>query len=101
MTVLRVVVRGKKAGQDVTWTFDMVDFYDLEKGVTSMARTTAYTCSIIVGMLLRGRIASPGVAPLERVFADPVLYGELREELARRRIVVEEREAAPWRSARA
>lgn len=90
VTVLRVVVRGETGQRKATWTFEMVDFYDRETGVTSMARTTGYTCSVIIGMLLRGRIASRGVAPLERVFADPGLYGELRDELARRHIVITE-----------
>jgi saccharopine dehydrogenase-like NADP-dependent oxidoreductase len=56
-----------------------------------MARTTGYTCSIIAGMLLRGRIKARGAAPLEHVFADGALYSELRDELARRNIVVRER----------
>ncbi len=84
VTVLRVVVRGESQGKRGTWTFDMVDFYDHDNRVTSMARTTGYTCSILVGMLLRGRIAGPGVVPLEQVFADAAMYEELREELGKR-----------------
>ncbi|MEW6547369.1 MAG: saccharopine dehydrogenase C-terminal domain-containing protein [Bacillota bacterium] len=90
VTVLRVVVRGEKGHKRVAWAFEMVDFYDRETGVTSMARTTGYTCSVLIGMILRGRIGSRGVAPLERVFSDAALYEELREELARRNIVIKE-----------
>ncbi len=91
VSVLRVVVEGRKAGRTARVTFEMVDFYDREARVTSMARTTGYTCSIIIGMVLRGRFGGPGVAPLERVFADADRYAELREELARRDMVVTER----------
>lgn len=91
ITVLRVAVKGVKAGRKAGWVFEMVDVYDPESKFTSMARTTGFTCSIIVGMVLRGRIAARGVAPLEHVFGDRDLYGELVEEMARRNMVVRER----------
>lgn len=91
ITVLRVVVKGVKAGRKAGWVFEMVDFYDPETKFTSMARTTGFTCSIIVGMVLRGRIAARGVAPLEKVFADKDLYGELTKEMAKRDMVIRER----------
>ena len=91
VTVVRVVVRGERQGKRASWTFEMVDFYDAENRVTSMARTTGYTCSILVGMLLRGRIGEPGVAPLERVFADAAMYEELRAELGKRGMSITER----------
>jgi lysine 6-dehydrogenase len=90
VTVLRVVVRGEAAGREAGWVFEMVDFYDRGVGETSMARTTGYTCSIIAGMVIAGRIADRGVAPLERVFAAPDLYTELRREMARRGMVISE-----------
>lgn len=43
ITVLRVVVEGVKNGCETCYTFDMVDFYDDDRGVTSMAKTTSYT----------------------------------------------------------
>lgn len=73
------------------WVFEMVDHFDRERRVTSMARTTGYTCSIIVGLLLRGSITARGVAPLEQVFADARLYTELRQEMARRNMIIHER----------
>lgn len=91
VTVVRVVVRGERGGERGRWVFEMVDRYDEAEGVTSMARTTAYTCSILVGMLLDGRIQARGVAPLEEVFADAGRYEALRQELARRDIHVSER----------
>jgi len=90
ITALRVVVRGEKGGRQTGWVFEMLDFYDSATGVTSMARTTGYTCSIIAGMYLAGRITRRGVAPLEEVFADAALYTELRGELGKRGMVLEE-----------
>ncbi|HEY3316272.1 MAG TPA: saccharopine dehydrogenase C-terminal domain-containing protein [Bacillota bacterium] len=56
-----------------------------------MARTTGYMSSIMVGMLLRGRISARGAVAMEHVFRDGALYAELIEELARRDITVAER----------
>lgn len=91
VTVVRVVVRGESRRRLASWTFEMVDFYDAEGRVTSMARTTGYTCSILVGMLLRGRISSPGVVPLEKVFADAAMYQQLCVELRERGMTIVER----------
>lgn len=90
VSVLRVVVRGHKGGGKAGWVFEMVDHFDRERRVTSMARTTGYTCSIIIGLLLRGSISARGVAPLEKVFTDARLYGELREEMAKRNMIIRE-----------
>lgn len=90
ITALRVVVRGDKAGKKTGWVFEMVDHYDRETKVTSMARTTGYTCSIIAGMLLAGHISKRGVAPLEHVFADAGLFAELRDEMGRRGMILKE-----------
>jgi len=63
--VLRVDVAGKKDGKDVNRSFVMVDRFDEERGVTSMARTTGYTAAIVARMVARGEIREKGVVPPE------------------------------------
>lgn len=65
VTVLRVDVAGKKDGKDVGRSFVMVDRFDEERGVTSMARTTGYTAAIVARMVARGEIREKGVLPPE------------------------------------
>ncbi|MBU0623851.1 MAG: saccharopine dehydrogenase family protein [Candidatus Thermoplasmatota archaeon] len=65
VTVLRVDVAGKKDGNDVERSFVMVDRFDEERGVTSMARTTGYTAAIVARMVARGDIGERGVVPPE------------------------------------
>jgi lysine 6-dehydrogenase len=43
----------------------MVDRFDEERGVTSMARTTGYTAAIVARMVARGEIREKGVLPPE------------------------------------
>jgi lysine 6-dehydrogenase len=75
MTVLRVEVSsGKRAVR-----FDLVDFYDPKKQVTSMGRTTGYTCSIVAQMLGEGEIRGAGVIPPEVAVKGPKVDKLLKE----------------------
>lgn len=79
ITVLRVVVEGVKEGCRKCYTFDMVDFYDDERGVTSMAKTTSYTAAIVARMLGRGDISEKGLVPLVRVIRGDLCHKLIRE----------------------
>lgn len=59
--------------------YDMVDFYDEEKNITSMAKTTGHTAAIIARMLARGDIKQKGIQWPVRI-----IRGELFEELLRK-----------------
>ena len=72
VTLLRVVVSGKKAGESVTHVFEMVDYFDEEKKYTSMAKTTAFPASIAAQMILNGEITQRGV-----LFPEEIFIGEL------------------------
>ncbi|NIN11489.1 MAG: L-lysine dehydrogenase [Gemmatimonadales bacterium] len=82
VTLLRVVVKGRKQGKPETHVFEMVDHFDPEKRVTSMARTTAFPAAITAQMITAGTISQRGSVFPETVFAgdlfDP-LMAALRE----------------------
>ncbi len=87
LTVQRVRVSGTKDGSAMTHVFDMVDFYDDEKGITSMAKTTSYTAAIVARMLGNKRIDQPGIAPPAHVVRNELMR-ELLKDLAERGVVV-------------
>ena len=89
ITVLRVMVEGVKDGYDVCYTFDMVDFYDEERGVTSMAKTTSYTAAIVARMLGRGDISEKGLVPPVRVVRCDLFHRLLRK-LAERGVTIKQ-----------
>lgn len=65
LTVMRVEVEGIEDGKAVRREFDMLDYYDEASGVSSMARTTGYTCNAAVQLIASGRYSRPGVSPPE------------------------------------
>jgi lysine 6-dehydrogenase len=76
ITVLLVRVTGKSEGKDIDVTYDMVDEYDEEHKMTSMAKTTGLTAAIIARMLAQGTVKKKGIQWPVRV-----IRGELFEEL--------------------
>jgi lysine 6-dehydrogenase len=83
MTVMRVIAKGKRG----TVVYDMADRYDEKNGVSSMAKTTAYTASIVTQMLGEGKIKGKGtIAP--ELAVQGKLVDELLSELEQRGVKI-------------
>ena len=93
VTVLRVDVTGKRKGRSVHRRYEMVDHYDRKRKLTSMARTTAFPCSVAAQMLGAGLIQKRGLVPPELAF-DNALRGEFMRQLYDRGIKI----ASTWHS---
>jgi lysine 6-dehydrogenase len=81
ITTFRVDVMGKKQGRLHCYTAQMVDRYDEQTGMTSMARTTAYTGAIVARMVARGDLQAKGIFPPEQLLTGQ-LFDKLIDELA-------------------
>ena len=89
ITVLRVTIKGVKDDRKMCYTFNMIDFYDDDQGVTSMAKTTSYTAAITIRMLGRDDIPEKGlVHPVKAIRGN--LFRRLLKELAEREVQVTE-----------
>ena len=62
---MRVEATGDLDGRPVRLRWDLLDYYDPATGFSSMARTTAFPCSIMTRLIIKGVIDSPGVHPPE------------------------------------
>jgi saccharopine dehydrogenase-like NADP-dependent oxidoreductase len=89
--VLRVEVFGLKNGKKTGYVYEMVDFYDEKSGTTAMARTTAYTASIVANLILTKVINLKGVVPPERLGMDEGIYHKIMTELDSRGIKIIEK----------
>ena len=90
-TVMRVQVEGKKGGEGVRYTYDLYDEYDHASKMASMARTTAFPCTILARWLARGDQVEPGVFPLELLARKDGVVKLLMDELAARGVIITER----------
>ena len=89
LTVLRVVVEGRKGEARNRFTYGLLDRTD-SAGNTSMARTTGFPCAIVAAMLAKGEFSSPGVQPPEVLGRDARIYSLVVDELAKRGVVFTE-----------
>ena len=90
LLAMMIEVKGEADGEEAGYRYYILDRFDREKGVTAMARTTAYTASIVAGMLAEGVIEEKGVIPPERLGMDGAVAERLLSELRARGVVVEE-----------
>jgi saccharopine dehydrogenase-like NADP-dependent oxidoreductase len=84
LTVMRVEVEGELDGRAHRRTYELLDRFDRETGVTSMARTTGYTCTAVVDVLSRGMYTQPGVAPPEYLGRTEGVFEAVNTYLAER-----------------
>jgi saccharopine dehydrogenase-like NADP-dependent oxidoreductase len=83
LVAMRVDVDGVKSGREICYSYILIDYYDDERKVTAMGRTTAYTASAVIQLLARGEIKEAGVIPPERLGMDRKCFERIMEELER------------------
>jgi saccharopine dehydrogenase-like NADP-dependent oxidoreductase len=92
IVALKVEVSGVKNGRQTRYTYRLLDRYDEKRGITAMARTTAYPASIVAQLILRKVIKEKGVVPPEKIGMDQELFHLLSKGLEERKIrIVEEK----------
>jgi lysine 6-dehydrogenase len=70
-TVMRIKICGKENAKQVCWEYDLFDRYNETTGITSMARTTGYSATSVVELVLRGHYQRIGINPPEYIGAVP------------------------------
>lgn len=74
LTVMRVTVEGEESGKAVRHVWQLHDAFDPATGISSMARTTGYTCTGMAEQILAGAWAVPGVSPGEIVGREEAVF---------------------------
>lgn len=90
IVAMRIEVGGVKDGKKMNYTYHVLDRCDKKRRVTSMARTTAYTCSAVAQLLARKTIEDTGVVPPEKLGMNEKVYKKFMGLLKKRRITVKE-----------
>jgi lysine 6-dehydrogenase len=64
-TVMRINMTGEEKGQEKKLQYTLLDRTDKKSGTLSMARTTGYTCTAAVNLVLDGKFTRKGISPPE------------------------------------
>lgn len=87
-TAMEITLRGMKDGQPRMVVYRLFDRTDAE-GVSSMARTTGYTCTAIARLVLGGVFTRVGICPPEVVGAAPGCFERVVVDLAARGVMLQ------------
>lgn len=85
-TIMRVIVKGLEKGIRKEIIYDLFDEYDLKEGLSSMSRTTGFTATATVEMILNGVFNEKGVFPPELVGKHSICFKYVLEYLANRNV---------------
>jgi saccharopine dehydrogenase-like NADP-dependent oxidoreductase len=88
-TVMTIKVTGEKNGQTETHEYKLYDRYDPEMGISSMARTTGFTCTAAANLVLDGKYTQPGISPPEYVAAHEECFLDILDYLEERNVIYE------------
>ena len=86
-TVMRIIVEGREDGRAVRYRYDLLDRFDRPTGLSSMARTTGFTCAAVANLVLEGRVRNAGIVPPESIGMDESAFGYVMEYLKTRSIL--------------
>jgi len=90
ITVMQVIVEGKKDGKNVRYIYDLFDERDEKTGIHSMARTTGYTATVALRMVINGLYNHKGISVPEFIGKHPECVKFLLTGLAERGVVYHE-----------
>jgi len=91
-TAMRLTIDTVSEGTVIRHLYRMFDRNDKENGVSSMARTTGYTCTATVRALAKGAFSQKGIIAPEFVGQNPEAFTIIRSELDKRGVQVDHNE---------
>jgi saccharopine dehydrogenase-like NADP-dependent oxidoreductase len=79
--VMKVMVNGIRNDLKVSHSFYLLDYFDERKNITAMGRTTAFTASIVIQLLIRKEIKEKGIVPPEKLGMDDRIFEKIVRKL--------------------
>lgn len=88
-TVMRIRIEGEEGGKKKKLEYYLLDKYDRENQVISMARTTGYTCTAVANLVLDGKFNRKGINPPEYLGEEENNFKYVKSYLEDRGVVYE------------
>lgn len=92
LTVMKVIMRGEQDGKKKTVEYDLLDHYDPLTKISSMARTTGYTCTAAVQLIAQSLFTEKGVFPPELIGKYKACFDFVVNYLAERKVIWKKKE---------
>lgn len=86
-TVMRIIISGDENGKLKTYQYNLLDKTNKSTKTLSMARTTGYTCTAAVNLVLNGRFTRKGIVPPEFLGEDEYCFQSILKYLKDREVV--------------
>lgn len=88
-TVMRIKLSGEEEGRPKIYQYDLLDRTNTSTNTLSMARTTGYTCTAAVNLVLDGKFTRTGISPPEFLGEDDACFQFIMDYLKVRGVVYE------------
>ena len=62
---MKLLIKGKEADKAKEYVYEIFDRFERDTGISSMERTTGYTCSAVARLILEGNLENKGISPPE------------------------------------
>lgn len=85
-TIMKIKIKGIENGTHKEYNYSLLDRFDKKTGISSMARTTGYTCTAAARLILEGRFNQKGIIPPEFIGANKNCFNNITEDLKQREI---------------
>ena len=86
LTVMKVILVGEKNGEKKKVEWSLLDYFDKETKISSMARTTGYTCTAAVNLIAKKLFNDKGVYPPELIGMNSKCFDFVVEYLKERNV---------------
>ncbi|MCS7197352.1 MAG: saccharopine dehydrogenase NADP-binding domain-containing protein [Candidatus Bipolaricaulota bacterium] len=93
-TIMRVTIQGIENGHRKEYIYELLDRFDPKTKISSMARTTGYTCTAVATLVLEGIFTQKGIIPPEYIGADERCFRTVMEYQNQRDVCYKRRERA-------
>ncbi len=90
ITIMKIIVEGEQGGKRKRYTYDLLDSFDKDTKVHSMARTTGYSATVALRMIAKGLYTRKGVSAPEFIGNCPECVKFMLEGLKERGVVYKE-----------
>lgn len=90
MTAMKLIVEGKKAEKKLRYTYELMDRHDPSTNTHSMARTTGFTATLVLRMIVQSLYKRKGVSAPEFIGAEPECVNFMLEGLRERGVIYKE-----------